>query len=259
MWRDLWTYRKRAVVLAASVLVAMLAVAVVLAIALGGKGGRPSARATPSSSVTGASGNPSPAASATGYNHTPWNAVPSQQPATSTPYPAIKAEYRTQPDLFARAFGTELLTREYHHSHREQLLAWTQASSAPLTIVQVPLSDADRAKALLTSLTTEGWDTGEIGTPVPAEGQWLALGANQAYTTVSGVKVQTVPNFPPADTTFTEPTLDRLYTATVTLHTMVSGKPVVTRTSVAFEVVMTDHLGRFGAAEVQHYVVRDLP
>lgn len=259
MWRDLWTYRKRAVVLAASVIVAMLAVAVVLAMALGGKGGRPSGMATPSSSVTGASGNPSPAASVTGYNHTPWNAVPPPQPAASKPYPAIKAESRTQPDLFARTFGTELLTRDYHHSHREQLLAWAQASSAPLMIVQVPLSDDDRAKTLVTSLTTEGWDTGEVGTPVPSQGEWLALGANQGYTTVSGVKLQTVPSFPPANTTFTEPTLDRLYTATVTLHTMVSGKPVAKQTSVAFEIVMTDHLGKFGASEVQHYIVRDMP
>lgn len=259
MWRDLWTYRKRTVVIAASVLVAMLAVAVVLAMALGDKGGRPSGMTTPSSSVAGASGNPSPAASVTGYNHTPWNAVPAQKPAASTPYPAISAEYRTQPDLSARAFGTELLTRDYHHSHREQLLAWAQAASAPLMIVQVPLSAADRAKALVTSLTTEGWDSGEVGTPVPSQGQWLALGANQAYTTVSGVKVQTVPNFPPASTTFTELTLDRLYTATVTLHMMASGKPVVKQTSVAFEIVMTDHPGRFGAAEVQHYVLRDMP
>jgi hypothetical protein len=244
-------------VVAAAVLVAVLAGAVILAVTLGGKGGRPGVEAAPSSPPQIA--DPSSTPSAAGYDRGPWDDAPTVTPNVSALYPAIPAAARTQPDVFAEAFGTELLTRDYHRSGREELLAWAQASSAPLTIVQVPLSAPDRANTLVTSLTTEGWDAGEVGTPVPAAGQWLALGAQQAHTTVSGAKVETVPDFPPPDTTFSEPTLDRLYTAVVTVHTIVSGKPAATRVSVAFEVVMTEHDGHFGAAEVQHYVVKEMP
>jgi hypothetical protein len=255
MWRDLWTYRKKAVVAATLVLTALLAVAAVLATMFGGKGGRPGSLATPSSTVTGRT---SASASATGYDHTPWNAAPTVAPAASGAYPPIPAEKRSQPDLFVQAFGTELLTRDYRHSTRAQLLAWAQGESAPLTIQQVPLSDSDRSKALIVSLTDPAWDNTPTSVVAP-QGQWLSLRAQQGYTTVSGVKVEPVPDFPPADTTFTEPTLDRLYTATLALHTTVSGKPVTSRTSIAFEVVITDHLGTFGASETQHYVSKDLP
>lgn len=255
MWRDLWTYRRRTVIGAVSVFGALLAVAVVLAVAAGGSGGHRTARATPSLPTT-TDGTPSPGL--TGYDRGPWNAAPSPIPAVSEPYPAIDAADRTQPDAFARAFGVELLARDYRHSTRDQLLGWAQASSAPLTIVQVPLTDADRAKALVTSLVTPGWDAGEIGTPVPSQGEWLAWRARQAYTTVSDVAVTTVADFPPADTTFTQPTLDRAVTAIVTVHSMVSGKPAAARLSVAFEIVMTNHSGSFGAAEVQHWATKDM-
>lgn len=259
MWRDLWTYRRKAVIGAASVLVALLAVAVILAVVAGGSGGYRTARATPSQ--PGApTDHPGAAASTegvTGYDHSPWDSAPSPRAAVSEPYPAINGADRTQPDLFARAFGTESLTRDYRNSTRAQLLAWAQASSAPLTIMQVPLTDADRCKALVTSLVTPGWDTGEVGTPVPSQGEWLALRSRQAYTTVTNVAVSAVGDFPPERTTFTEPTLDRLVTATVALHSMVSGKPVVQQFSVAFEVVMTQHDGRYGAAEVQRWIRRD--
>lgn len=258
MWRDLWTYRKKAVVGAALVLTALLAVAAVLATTSGGVGGRPSSLATPSSPVIARTSSPSAsAASATGYDRTPWSAAPTVTPSPSAPYPALTAEERTQPDLFVQAFGTELLTRDYRTSTRDELLAWAQSASAPVTIQQVPLSDADRRKALIVSLTNPAWDNTPTSIVAPL-GQWLSLRAQQGYTTVSGVKVETVPDFPPADTTFSEPTLDRLYTATVTLHTAVSGKPVMTRASIAFEVVITDHLGTFGACETQHYVSKGI-
>jgi hypothetical protein len=188
-----------------------------------------------------------------------WSAAPSVAPAESSAYPAIPDADRSQPDVFATAFARELLTRDYRHSTRDQLLSWVQASSAPLTIVQVPMTPADRATTLVTSLVTPGWDSGEVGTPVGSQGQWLAARSRQSYTTVSGVRVQSVPDFPPPRTTFTEATFDRLVTATVTVHAMVSGKPVATRRSVAFEVVMTDQAGRLGAAEVQHWVRRRWP
>ena len=261
MWRDLWAYRKRTVLGAAGVLAGLLA-AVIATAASGGSGGHADAGATPSLPVKSAStSGPSaavPGPRESGYDRAAWSAAPSVAPATSTAYPAIPATARTQPDVFAAAFARELLTRDYRHSTREQLLAWAQACSAPLTIVQVPMSATDRASTLVTSLVTPGWDTGESGTPVGTAAAWLAARSRQAHTTVSDVRVQSVPDFPPPKTSFTQATFDRLVTATVTLHSTVSGKPVAIRQSVAFEVVMTDQAGRLGASDVQHWVTRRL-
>lgn len=262
MWRDLWAYRKRTVLGAAGVLAGLLAVAVIAAAVSGGSGGHPDAGATPSLPVPSAStGGPSaavPGPRASGYDRAAWSAAPSVTSATSTAYPSIPAADRTQPDVFATAFARELLIRDYRHTTRDELLAWAQACSAPLTIVQVPMTPADRATTLVTSLVTPGWDTGESGTPVGTAAAWLAARSRQAHATVSGVRVQSVPDFPPPKTSFTQATFDRLVTATVTLHSTVSGKPVATQASVAFEVVMTDQAGRLGASEVQHWVTRRL-
>lgn len=266
MWRDLWAYRKRTVLGAAGVLAGLLAVAVIAAAVSGGSGGHPDARATPSPPTRAGTGE-RPAASVppsasspreSGYDRAAWSAAPSVTPATSTAYPSIPAADRTQPDVFATAFARELLTRDYRHTTRDQLLAWAQACSAPMTIVQVPMTPTDRATTLVTSLVTPGWDTGESGTPVGTSAAWLAARSRQAHTSVSDVRVQSVPDFPPPKTTFTQATFDRLVTATVTLHSTVTGKPVATRQSVAFEVVMTDQAGRLGASEVQHWVTRRL-
>lgn len=264
MWRDPWAYRRRAVLGAAGALAVLLMVAVITVAVSGGSGGRPDNRATPSSSITrtaaGRLGGAPASPYASGYDRSAWAAVPSVTAAeASTAYPPISDADRTQPEVFAAAFACGLLTRDYRTSSRDELLAWAQSASAPLTIVQVPLSPADRASTLLVSLVTAGWDAGEVGTPAGSPADWLALRARQAYTTVADVRVGVVPDFPPPETTFTLPTFDRLVTATVTLHALVSGGPVDTRESVAFEVVMTGQDGWLGAAEIQHWVTRSLP
>jgi len=54
------------------------------------------------------------------------------QAATSPRHPAVSAEARQQPDLYAAAFVRELLTQNYRTS-RDQLLAWVQSESAQST------------------------------------------------------------------------------------------------------------------------------
>jgi hypothetical protein len=261
MLRDLWAYRRRAVAIAAVVLAALLAVAVIVAATLGTEGRHRAATPSfshtpPATSRTGATPHPS----ASGYDHGPWDAMPAAAPGTSAAFPPISKQDRTQPDLFVQAFGTELLTRDYRHATRNELLAWAASESAPLSIAQVPLTAADRAKALLVSLTSPAWDH-TASTLVPTVSDWASLAAEDAHTTVSKVKVENVPDFPPADTTFSDPlTLDRLFTATVALHTKFAGKSITSTRSVAFEVVLgtSAHHGRvFGAAMTQHYVVKE--
>jgi hypothetical protein len=52
--------------------------------------------------------------------------------AESRQYPAVGAENRRQPDLYAAAFVRELLTQDYK-TGRDQLLAWVQSESAQST------------------------------------------------------------------------------------------------------------------------------
>ena len=52
--------------------------------------------------------------------------------ATSSQYPAVSAEARQQPDLYAAAFVRQLLTQDYR-TGRDQLLAWVQSESAQST------------------------------------------------------------------------------------------------------------------------------
>lgn len=216
MWRDLWVYRRRAVTIAVVVLAAMLALAVIVAATLG-TGGRHRA-ATPSLTPPQVSSHVDtmPAPSASAYDHGPWDAVQPVAPDTSKAYPQIPGKARTQPDLFVQAFGTELLTRDYRHSTRDELLSWAASESASLSIEQVPLTAADRAKALLVSLTSTAWDN-DATTLVPSASDWTSLAAEDARSAVTNVRVEDVPDFPPAATTFSDPlTLDRLFTATVT-------------------------------------------
>ena len=63
---------------------------------------------------------------------TPLQGTQSVQAATSPRHPAVSAEARQQPDLYAAAFVRELLTQNYRTS-RDQLLAWVQSESAQST------------------------------------------------------------------------------------------------------------------------------
>jgi hypothetical protein len=114
-------------------------------------------------------------------------AMPDVRPATSAAYPAIPAGERTQPDLYARAFATELLTQDYR-TNRNDLLAWAQSETAqcsePLVVGLVP---ADlRHKLGLWSLTdtTDGYES-----PIPSAAEWKAWSDRSAHSTVTILRV----------------------------------------------------------------------
>jgi hypothetical protein len=204
------------------------------------------------------SGTAAPTA-ATRYDEAAWDAVPAVAPRTSAAYPAIRADLRTQPDTFAAAFAAELLTQNYAKTSRADLLAWAQSEAAALTITQVPLAAADRNKALIVSLTSPDWD-GAASTLVPSQSDWAEFASLHAWTSVTGVKVETVPNFPPANASFSDPlTLARLVTATVTLRSTFGASEVTSVSSVAFQVVLGTSLTHghvFGVACTENYVQR---
>jgi hypothetical protein len=109
------------------------------------------------------------------------------QPGSSKDYPAISGSALLQPDLYARAFATRLLTQDYRHS-RTGLLSWVQAESAqssePRVVGLVPASL--RSKLAVYSLT-ESADGSAV--PIPSVSDWAAWQRKHAYTSVTVQKV----------------------------------------------------------------------
>lgn len=278
MFRDLWATHRLAVLLAATSALLLIVAVVTLPLRDGTRAGDATSPSAPTGSLQqtrtigdttafvtdGAEADVTSASAATPttpveYDHSAWDAVPPVSPRTSSAYPPIAANLRTQPDTFASAFGTELLTRNYATSSRADLLSWAQSEAAALTIRQVALTATDREKALIMSLTSPDWD-GSPTVIVPSASDWADLAALRAYTTVSDVKVEAVSDFPPADVSFSDQlTLARLYSASVTQHSTVGGSVVTVSHSVAFQIVLGTSLLHgtvFGAACTQNFVER---
>ena len=164
---------------------------------------------------------------------------------------------RHDPTAYARAFATELFTRDYG-TDRQQLLSWAQYEDAPLQSSNYPR--ADWSKVLVDSLTDLTWDDA-IDTPVPADGLWLALRSERATQTVSDVKVTVDPQweqrvaagFQPPDPLATV----RDVTLTVTQHTNTPGAAATTRYQVALALQLgTSSHGGYGVAATNNYVVK---
>ncbi len=92
----------------------------------------------------------------------------------------------TDPTAFAQAFATELFTRDYTTATRPELISWAQYEDSPLRSSNYP--QPDWTKVLVNSLTDITWDQAD-DTPIPADGQWLALHAQGARDSVSNVRV----------------------------------------------------------------------
>lgn len=245
--KTLWLYHRAPVVIAAMTAgLIVLAGLIALVIRLSGvnshPSGRPEAGATASASgapTDTTSGKPGTTPEVTPSDVASWDAIPPVAPATSPAYPAVPAAQRTQADAYVTAWITELFTRDYHAATRAQLLAWAQYESAPPSSTQYP--KADMAKVLVDSLTDPTWDDAPQ-TPVPAAGQWLSLGAQQTTSTIADVRSQIDPDwqtqlaggYQPPDPLSTV----RDVSATVTLRTVVAGRPVTSTSSIAIKVFL---------------------
>ena len=229
-------------------LVLVLVIAAVVIAAAGGRGGS-TADAPPTANPTGGSPAPTstttPPTPATSGNALPAAsdvasvaAVPPVIAAVSANYPAIPAELRSQPDLYAKAFVTELFTQKYATTSRGELMSWAQYESTP--VLQPGLDDAGRAKLPVISLTDLGWEPSAQTTPIPPEGPWLSLASQSGNSTVSDVQVTGDPDWEKAIAGGYKP-LDpmltvRLVSATLTVHTMVSGALVDTKAAISIKI-----------------------
>ena len=114
-------------------------------------------------------------------------AAHSVAPATSSRHPAITGVAKSQPDLYARAFATRLLTQDYR-TPRADLLAWVQSesvqSSEPLVVGLVP---TELRHKLAVYSVAEAIDGSSV--PVPSLRDWADWAARHAFTTVTIQKV----------------------------------------------------------------------
>jgi hypothetical protein len=156
--------------------------------------------------------------------------------ATSPQYPAIGAEARQQPDLYAAAFVRELLTQDYR-TGRNQLLAWAQSESAqssePLV---VGLTPAD-LRATMAAASVQDGVNGPA--PVPSQSDWAVLAGRRGHTTVRIQQVRepvswagAVANGQISDPGVTARQVD----AEVILHTTDRGKATAVKFSVALVI-----------------------
>jgi hypothetical protein len=186
--------------------------------------------------------------------------MPAVSPATSRLHPAVPAAVRGQPDLYAAAFVTELLSQDYR-TPRQDLLAWVQSESAPtsepLVVGLVP--PALRPKLAVWSVTAS--PAGEP-TPIPSPAAWQALAGESAHTTLVIQSVTEPPSWVQAvaDGRITDPAVAaRDVTAVVTTHATVRGRESISRASVTISLTLEGPPSRAGYGFVNAVIYSVVP
>jgi hypothetical protein len=256
---------------ASLVTVLLLLAGTSLVIRLTGGGGESTERATgqrstpvttppaPSASLAGGPAASSVAAEGLAAAIAQIGAAPAVRPAVSAHCPAITGEVKQQPNLYAKAFVTELFTTNFRATRRADLLHWAQYESAPYRENGIPT--AVGAKMLLVSLADPAGNDVAVPPILPA-GPWLSLAAQHGYTTVSNVKTSANPDWQTKIANGHEP-VDPQGTwidvsALVTQHTLVSGHPVIAVSSVSLTLILATSVrgSGYAAASVLYYVTR---
>lgn len=259
MLSRLWLLHRRFLLIVGGLLTALLLLVVGLAVVLHYDRGRTRTQAAPPvpaapSASTVLSAPPNAAADVAR-----WNSMPAVDASPSTAYPAIPEADRNDPTAFARAFSTELFTRDYSRCTRTQLLQWAQYEDAPLRSRNYP--QADWSKVLVDSLTDLSWDSASAS-PIPPDGQWLALRSERATDSVSDVVVALDPEwerrvadgYQPPDPLATV----RDVSLTVTERVHLGQRVRTSRYDVALAIQLgTSPSGGYGVAATNNYVVKE--
>ena len=179
--------------------------------------------------------------------------------AASPQYPAVSAEARRQPDIYAAAFVRQLFTQDYRVS-RDVLLAWVQSESAqstePLVVGLTPVDLRNRMAVASIQDSANG------PSPLPSRRDWAELARRQGHTTARIQRVTQPVSWARAvaDGQITDPGVTaRQVDAEVTLHAVDRGKPTAVRYSVALVVNLEGPPVRGGygfVAAITYNVVR---
>ncbi|KJK11745.1 hypothetical protein UB45_10835 [Terrabacter sp. 28] len=145
----------------------------------------------------------------------------------------ITGEAAQQPDLYAAEFVRRLLTQDYRTARAEHL-AWVQSEAAqtsePLVVGLVP--EDLRGRLAVYSVSKSGDQT----PAVPSPNEWVALGVQDAYTTVQIQRVEEPMAWSTAVSSgrISDPGITgREVSAAVTLHYRKGGRPALATSSVA--------------------------
>jgi len=156
--------------------------------------------------------------------------------AASPQYPAVSAEARRQPDLYAAAFVRQLFTQDYRVG-RDLLLAWVQSESAQSTDpLVVGLTPVDLRSRMAVASIQDGVNG---PSPLPSQRDWAELARRQGHTTARIQRVTQPVSWARAvaNGSITDPGVTaRQVDAEVTLHAIDHGKPTAVRYSVALVI-----------------------
>jgi hypothetical protein len=247
MLANLTPNRRRAVFAAAATTI-FLVVLVVIALSGNAGGHDRSSGATPTLSHPPGSSSSVPASGSVPY--APASVDPSlaaqladqlkateEFPAgTSTQYPGLSTVDRSQPDLFAKAFFTELFTRDYAGSSRGNLLSWVQANTG---IDQAKVSTLLPADLLMRTSTASLTARFPV---VPDAAGWQSLASFHGTCSLDAatVRVTTPPEVQQHILDGSAPAgwTEKLATGTIATRTVVNGHRVVHSASVALRLVL---------------------
>jgi hypothetical protein len=187
-------------------------------------------------------------------------AAPVVRAATSRDYPAVPDSQRAQPDLYARAFATQLLTQDYR-TGRAGLVAWVQSetvpTSEPLVVGLVP--DQLRPKLGVWTVTDSTDDTAP---PIPTEADWRAWAARSGTSSVEIVRVTESAAWTDAVTAgrITDPGVTaRDVDAVVTTRWQDNGRAVTAKRSVFLSLTLDGPPSRAEYGYVNTVAYRSVP
>jgi len=112
------------------------------------------------------------------------NALHPPAPAPSRQFPAIAHTTRQNPDSYATAFVTELLSISFAKQSRSALLAWAVSETSPDTMPGTPASAAPKVLYA---------DLDPAGSPLPTPAVWSANAASGVTWSPSNVTMTPAP------------------------------------------------------------------
>lgn len=257
-----WHLHRRGLTIAAALVAGLIALLLGAALVIHLSGGDRTVAQTPARrlpTLIQGTHAVAPSSAGTATDAPRWDAMATVTPATSAAFPAVLAGASDDPSSFAQAFATELFTRDYTKATRAQLVSWAQYEDSPLRSTNYP--QPDWTKVLVDSLTDITWDQAD-DTPVPADGQWLALRAQGARDSVSDVRVVLDPQWEQGIATGYSPpdplSTVRDVTLTVTRHSGSGHSSRTSRFAVALSIQLgTGSRGGYGVATTNNYVTRE--
>lgn len=185
--------RRRLALIVVAVFACIALVVLACTLALRGSFDKQSSRATPPTSgrLTASAALPSSTPPSNGATLAGeiarLGAAPDVAPATSKSYPPVPETARQQPELYASAFATELLTQDFRRS-RDELLAWVQSEATPcaepLVVGLVPPGLRPKLAVWTVTDTTDGSEP-----PIPSADDWAVWQSRSGRVSVQVQRV----------------------------------------------------------------------